>query len=93
METVCVLVDNGADVNDASPDGVSALMLALTKRHEDLALLLIERGADPNYDRRNEILDAYAYLADGQDPLAVETPEEADDFAGYTALHVAAATR
>ena len=34
METVCVLVDNGADVNDASPDGVSALMLALTKRHE-----------------------------------------------------------
>ena len=93
METVRVLVDNGADINDASPDGVSALMLALTKRHEDLALLLIERGADPNYDRRNEILDAYAYLADGQDPLAVETPEEADDFAGYTALHVAAATR
>ena len=93
METVRVLVDNGADINDASPDGVSALMLALTKRHEDLALLLLERGADPNYDRRNELLDSYAYLADGQDPLAVETPEEADDFAGYTALHVAAATR
>ena len=93
METVRVLVDNGADVNDASPDGVSALMLALTKRHEDLALLLIERGADPNYDRRDEVLDSYAYLADGQDPLAVETPEDVDDFAGYTALHVAAATR
>lgn len=93
MQTVRVLVDNGADVNDASPDGVSALMLALTKRHEDLALLLIERGADPNYDRRNELLDSFAYLADGQDPLAVETPEEGDDFAGYTALHVAAATR
>ena len=93
METVRVLVDNGADVNDASPDGVSALMLALTKRHEDLALLLIERGADPNYDRRDEVLDSYAYLADGQDPLAAETPAEVDDFAGYTALHVAAATR
>lgn len=93
MATVRVLVDSGADVNDASPDGVSALMLALTKRHEDLALLLVERGADPNYDRRNEFLDSYAYLADGQDPLAVETPEEVDDFAGYTALHVAAATR
>ena len=93
IETVRVLADNGADPNDASPDGVSALMLALTKRHEDLALLLLERGADPNYDRRDEVLDSYAYLADGQDPLAVEAPEEPDDFAGYTALHVAAATR
>ena len=92
LETVRVLVDGYADVNEAAPDGVSALMLALTKRHEELALFLIERGADPNYDARSEVLRAYSYLADGQDPLAAEPPEEADDFAGYTALHVAAAT-
>lgn len=91
--TVRVLLDNGADPNDASPDGVSALMLALNKRHEDVALLLIERGADPNYDRRDDVLDSFAHLADGQDPLAVEPPEDVGDFAGYTALHLAAATR
>ena len=91
--TVRVLLDNGADPNDASPDGVSAVMLALNKRHEDVALLLIERGADPDYDRRDDVLDSFAHLADGQDPLAIEPPEDAGDFAGYTALHLAAATR
>ena len=70
--TVRVLLDNGADPNDASPDGVSAVMLALNKRHEDVALLLIDRGADPNYDRRDDVLDPFAHLADGQDPLAIE---------------------
>ena len=93
LATVRVLLDNGADPNDASPDGVSALMLALNKRHEDVALLLVERGADPNYDRRDDVLDSFAHLADGQDPLAIEPPEDTGDFAGYTALHLAAATR
>ena len=92
LETVRVLLENGADANDASPDGVSALMLALNKRHEEVALLLLERGADGNYDRRDDVLDAFAHLADGQDPLAVEPPDDPVDFAGYTALHLAAAT-
>ena len=91
--TVRVLLDNGADPDDASPDGVSAVMLALNKRHEDVALLLIERGADPNYDRRDYVLDSFAHLADGQDPLAIEPLPDDGDFAGYTALHLAAATR
>ncbi len=93
LATVRVLLDNGADPNDASPDGISAVMLALNKRHEDVALQLVERGADPNYDRRDYVFDSFAHLADGQDPLAVEPPEDAGDFAGYTALHLAAATR
>lgn len=48
LEVVQVLLAAGADVNDASPDGVTALMLALTKRHEAVALYLLERGADPD---------------------------------------------
>ena len=91
-ETVRVLLDNGADVNDASPDGVSALMLALTKRHEGLALLLIDRGAAPNYDRRRPARDHPAHAAGTRGPAPAETAAEAVDFAGYTALHVAAAT-
>ncbi len=91
-ETVRVLLDNGADVDDASPDGVSALMLALTKRHEGLALLLIDRGAAPNYDRRHPARDHHARAAGTRGPAPAETAAEAVDFAGYTALHVAAAT-
>ena len=92
-DTVRVLLDNGADVDDASPDGVSALMLALTKRHEDLALRLIERGADVNYDRRQAPPGAAARAAGMRGPAAVDPRAEAVDFAGYTALHLAAATR
>ena len=91
-ETVRVLLDAGADVNDASPDGVSALMLALTKRHEDLALLLLDRGADPNYDRRDAARTARARTGGTRGPATVAAAAETVDFAGYTALHVAAAT-
>ena len=46
-EVVGVLLAAGADVDDAGPDGVTALMLALTKHRTSVARLLIERGADP----------------------------------------------
>ncbi len=91
-ETVRVLLDNGAAANDASPDGVSALMLALTKRHEELALLLIDRGADPHYDRRDAARAAHRRAAGARGPAPVEAGAESVDFAGYTALHLAAAT-
>ena len=91
-ETLRVLLDAGADVNDASPDGVSALMLALTKRHEELALLLLDRGADPNYDRRDAARTARARAGGTRGPATVAAAAETVDFAGYTALHVAAAT-
>ena len=46
-QVVAVLLAAGADVDDAGPDGVTALMLALTKRRTAVARLLLERGADP----------------------------------------------
>ena len=92
LKTVRVLVREGADVNESSPDGVSALMLALTKHHEKLALFLLDQGADPNYDPRDHVLNSNDFLADGQDPLADTIPQSPVDFAGYTALHLAAAT-
>lgn len=46
--SVRVLVDAGADVNDALPNGVSALVLAAHSGNEDAAIVLVEKGADPN---------------------------------------------
>jgi ankyrin repeat protein len=43
-----VLLDAGADANDALPDGTSALVLAAHSGHRDVAVVLLERGADPN---------------------------------------------
>jgi ankyrin repeat protein len=41
-----ILLDAGADVNDAAEDGFSALTLAAVRGHVDVATLLLERGAD-----------------------------------------------
>jgi uncharacterized protein len=43
-----LLLDAGVDVNEAARDGSTALVLAAASRREDVAILLVERGADPN---------------------------------------------
>ena len=87
LDVVRALLSAGADVDDAGPDGVTALMLALTKRHEDIALALLERGADPNpagagysalhlASATGHTAVAEAILALGADPnLRVERPQ------------------
>jgi len=41
------LIAAGADVNVPTPEGVTALMLALDNDHNDVAKLLLDRGANP----------------------------------------------
>jgi ankyrin repeat protein len=48
LDAARVLLDAGADPNDATPEGYSALVLAILNRHYDAAVLLLERGANPN---------------------------------------------
>jgi ankyrin repeat protein len=43
-----LLVAAGADVNDLTPAGSSALAVAALSGHGDVATLLLEHGADPN---------------------------------------------
>lgn len=87
FDSVSVLLEAGANVNEAGPDGVTAVMLALIKRHKEIALLLLERGADPQSSEAGysalhlasatgSLGVAEALLAGGADPnLRLERPQ------------------
>ena len=48
VDVARALVSAGADLNDATADGVSALVTAVHSGHTDLARYLLDAGADPN---------------------------------------------
>jgi ankyrin repeat protein len=48
IDAVKALVEAGANVNDASSDGTSALLIAAINAHWELGIYLLDRGADPN---------------------------------------------
>ena len=47
-ESVRLLVTAGGDVNDALPDGASALIVAAHSGHRQASMALLEKGANPN---------------------------------------------
>ena len=48
MDAVRTLLDLGANVDDAFPDGTSALVLAAMNGQHDVGVFLVDRGADVN---------------------------------------------
>jgi ankyrin repeat protein len=48
LDATRALVDAGADLNLADPEGISPTVLAIRNGHYDVAALLVERGADVN---------------------------------------------
>ncbi len=54
------LVEAGADMNRADPEGSSALLLAISNGHYDLAAMLVEKGADPNLADETGMAALYA---------------------------------
>ena len=50
IDAVRALLEAGANVNDAAPDGTSALVVGIINAHWELAALLLDQGADPNAD-------------------------------------------
>jgi ankyrin repeat protein len=48
MKSGRALLERGAGVNTADPDGATALVLAIINYHYDFAALLLENKADPN---------------------------------------------
>ena len=48
IDTVKTLLDLGANVNEAKPEGTTSLLLAIINNHWELASKLLDWGADPN---------------------------------------------
>lgn len=48
LDATRALVDAGADVNLADPEGISPMVLAIRNGHYEVASLLVEKGADVN---------------------------------------------
>jgi ankyrin repeat protein len=79
VESARLLLDAGADVNDALPNGMTALVEAAHSGNEDVGILLLEKRADPNAREvgytalhaavlRSGVRLAQALLAHGADP-------------------------
>jgi ankyrin repeat protein len=95
-ESARLLVEAGADVNDALPNGMTALVEAAHSGHDDVGILLLDKGADANarevgYDAlhaavlRGRLRLVQALLAHGADPnlrIAKGTPvrRNSEDF-------------
>jgi len=48
LESARALVAAGADVNGAAADGATPLIVAIVKHHPEIALMLLDKGADTN---------------------------------------------
>jgi ankyrin repeat protein len=48
VESARILLAAGADANDVLPNGMSALVEAAHSGHQEVGILLLENGADPN---------------------------------------------
>ena len=52
LDAVRALLAGGADPNEAAPDGTTVLVVAAVNAHWELAVLLLDNGADPNASRQ-----------------------------------------
>ena len=48
LDSARVLFSGGANINEASPDYGSALLMAAASGHEELSIFLLNKGAEPN---------------------------------------------
>ena len=65
LETARLLVSKGADVNESTPVEGNSLVVATSAGHEDLAMFLLEQGADPNTADGGGITPLHYAMRDG----------------------------
>jgi len=69
IETTRLLLSRGAGVNDVSVEDGTALVIASAERYEELALELLEQGADPNIPDANGMTALHYALREGMKAL------------------------
>ena len=75
LDSARILLEAGANVNDATPDG-SALLVASVSGYEALAIFLLEKGADPNTADPSGITVLHAAVSEGILALSGKAPRE-----------------
>ncbi|XP_076072085.1 E3 ubiquitin-protein ligase mib1-like [Mytilus galloprovincialis] len=70
---VSVLLDNGADLNDSTPDGWSILHTAALYGHKEIVSELLDRGSNPNAITRTfGVSVLYCAVQNGQKEIVAE---------------------
>jgi ankyrin repeat protein len=87
-DAVRALVEAGADVNAVSPgDKSSALVIAITNGHYDVAKYLVDHGANPNLATNDGLAALYATIDCQWKPVAWEpTPRFDQEHTSYLEL-------
>ena len=65
LESAQLLLDKGVDVNEATPDGDNALLVASASGHEAFSNFLLEHGANANAADRNGITALHYAIMNG----------------------------
>jgi ankyrin repeat protein len=79
LDSVRVLLDAGADINLADPDGSTPLLVSVVNYHFDVAGLLIERGADLNYADIRGRTPLYAAVDMHSPDVSTRPPTKVED--------------
>lgn len=80
VDSARILLDAGADVNEATEEDGGALVVATASGHQELALFLLEKGADPNARDAYGLAALHYALHEGLLTLAGFQPSATDRF-------------
>src|SRR5262249_32320006 len=80
VECANALIDGGADLNAADPDGITPTISGLMNGHYDVAGVLIDKGANVNLVDKTGRSPLYAAVDDHTMPYSNRpSPRESDD--------------